>query len=470
MAEQKTAMVQDTNVKYSLGRQLLVTIEQTGYNSIYYWVSAFLTIYYTDVIGVAPAAVAGLLLGVRIFDAINDPIIGSLADRTRSRFGRYRPWVFVGGIFLAVLMVLLFNANPNWSYSTKVAYMYVFYILVTVASTCVDMTYAAMLGVMTTDGNERSKIMGKRMMFAQLGVNGIGLLAVPMIIAFGGGNMHVGYLFAVLITSCVGLPMMMVSSICAKEVVKPSPKQKKIPLKVLFQTVTKNPPAIVAYIGFFLVGFMTYGRMTMYAYYFTYFAGNAALFSTFSLWNGIGGMIGSGLITSLIIHRVKSKGTGFAYGNIICGILLIIMYFIPAPSISFFILVFFSSMAQSCAAPFNYSIIPDAVDYGEWKTSVRADGFIAAFQSFFMKIGGAVGPAVMVAIMGSVGYVANQAQTPVVLTYMNSFVTLVPGIMSIIIAIFYIFCYKLDNEKHANIVQELHERKLRDEAELSGTE
>ena len=175
-----------TDIKLSFRQRLDYGVCEFGYNAIYYWVSAFMTIFYTDIVGVSLAAVSALTLFVRIFDAINDPIIGSMADRTRSKWGRYKPWIAIGGPILAVLVVLLFSAQPGWPDHIKVIYMWVIYILVTVASTCTNMPFGALNGVLTSNSNERNKLAGLRMVIGNLGMNFTGIVAIPLVLLFGG--------------------------------------------------------------------------------------------------------------------------------------------------------------------------------------------------------------------------------------------------------------------------------------------
>lgn len=144
------------------------------------------------------AAVSLLTLVVRIFDAFNDPIIGSIADRTKSRWGRYRPWFMVGSIVMAILIVLQFACNPNWSMTLRLAWMWVIYVLLTVASTCSNMPYGAMNACITQDATDRAKTGGLRMMFANVASMLTLIIAVPLITSFRDGTTTGGALLAAL--------------------------------------------------------------------------------------------------------------------------------------------------------------------------------------------------------------------------------------------------------------------------------
>lgn len=133
------------------------------------------------------AAVSLLTLVVRIFDAFNDPIIGSIADRTKSRWGRYRPWFMVGSIVMAILIVLQFACNPNWSMTLRLVWMWVIYVLLTVASTCSNMPYGAMKACITPDATDHAKTGGLRMMFANVASMLTLIIEVPLITSLGDG-------------------------------------------------------------------------------------------------------------------------------------------------------------------------------------------------------------------------------------------------------------------------------------------
>ena len=192
---------QCTKVKLDFRERINFAISEFGYNSIHIWITAFMAIFFTDYIGVAATSVSLLMLVVRIFDAINDPIIGLLADRTRSKWGRYRPWVAIGGMVMSLLIILLFAAQPTWPMSVKVGWMWVIYILITVASTACNMPYGALNGVITSDTEERTKLSAIRMVFATIGSNFTNLIAATLILLLSGtnqtGNSARGYSLAV---------------------------------------------------------------------------------------------------------------------------------------------------------------------------------------------------------------------------------------------------------------------------------
>ena len=178
-------------------KRMYYALGDFGYNFMYYWLSTYLMIYYTDTIGIPAATVSVMMLVVRIFDAFNDPVIGSLADRTNSRWGRYRPWFMLGSIAMACFIVLIFAASPGWQMTSRLLWMWGIYLLLTVASTCSNMPYGALNGCITPDSEDRAKVSGLRMMFANVSSMVTVIIAVPLMIAFssdGSASSARGYL------------------------------------------------------------------------------------------------------------------------------------------------------------------------------------------------------------------------------------------------------------------------------------
>lgn len=465
------AVYEKTNVKLTLRERIEYSIAEYGYNSIYIWVTSWMMIYYTDTIGVAAAAVSLLTLAVRIFDGVNDPIIGSLADRTNTRFGRYKPWVACGAVALGILMILLFSAKPTWSDGRKLVWMWVLYILVTVASTCCNMPYGALNGVMTSDSHERGKIGSIRMLFACVGTYAPAIYAIPVIVAIsgfsGGPEAAPGYFWAVTISVIIGVPLLVFSAVKTKEVIKPSPTQAKIPLKKQFAAFFKNKYAIILALGYFSVGFGLYGRMGMLTYYFTYVANNAALMTTGGIICIFTSIIGPGFVNDWVYNRFHHKGRTMMVNGFLGGATAIPMFWLLPDNPLFWVSYFLSQTFTMASLATAYGTVGDTVDVGEYRTGVRVDGFIASFISLWMKIGGAVGPALLLKVMDIQGYVPNQVQNTAVLNTMSFSISLCPAILGTMILILFAF-YDMDEKKHEGIREAIEQRHMKEYAAANG--
>lgn len=453
-----------TNIKLSFRQRIDYSISEFGYNSIYYWISAFMAVFLTDQMGIAAGVVSFLTLFVRIFDGINDPIIGSMADRSVDKGkGKYKPWVRWGALAMSLSIIALFAMQASWSYTFKMIYMWVTYLLVTIFSTCCNMPFGALNGVLTSDSGERAKLSGLRMVFANVGASWAGLIAVPLIVFFSGvgdGATQTprGYLLAVIVCVVIGLPTLFWSSYKVKEVVKPPKHQVKIPMKKQFAAFFQNKYAIIIALSFFMIGFCAYGKMTVMVFYFTYVCNNAALVSIAATLGLVAAIVGSGFVGSWVFSWLKNKGTCliFCYG--LSGLFAVIGYFLTPGSTLWFITFAISQVMHCAGIGHAYGIVGDTVDAGEYKSGVRVDGFISSFVSLMMKAGGAVGPAVLIAWMGAAGYVPNVAQTATVQNVMNIGMNLITGLCCLLIVIFNLF-FDLTPEKHEKIRLELERRR-----------
>ena len=432
-----------------------------GYNFMYYWLSTYLMIYYTDTIGIPAATVSIMMLVIRIFDALNDPLIGSLADRTHTRWGRYRPWFMVGSIVMATFIVLIFAASPDWPFKGRMIWMWVIYILLTVASTCSNMPYGALNGCITPDSEDRAKVSSLRMMFANTSSMITVIIAVPLIRAFssdGSVSNARGYFYAVLITCILGIPTMILSCWKTKEVVTPPPTQKNIPIKAQMKSLIKNKPVIILIFGQFILGCVIYGRAAMLAYYWQYNAGDAGYATTYGIVSFFAAIIGTGWLGNFVFQKTRHKGKTSAILNFITAAAYYAMYFVTPPSILFWVLTFIGSMGFYAYMGIHFGAIGDAVDYGEYISGVRCDGFLSAFVSVANKAGGALMPAIGAAVLAAMNYVANTDQTPQILNAINWFVTLIPAIISTINGFLYLM-YPISTEKHREIMEELIHRR-----------
>lgn len=448
-----------TKIKLSVRQRIDYAVYDFGYMLVYYWVNAFLTIYYTDVIGVSLAAVATLTLVLRVFDALNDPIIGSIADRTKSKNGRYRPWLRYGGLAMGVLIILMFSARPEWAESKKMIWMWITYVGVTVASTCNYMPYAALCGVMTSDSGERNKLSAYRGVGSSVSGQIAAMIAVPLILAFAGSESGPeaasGYSAAVTICALIFIFLAFYTSAKTREVVTPPPKQKGIPLKMQFACVFKNKYAIILIIAFLMLGIGQYGRMAMILYYFQYVACDLGLNTIAGIITLVACLLGSGFCGIWLYNLTHHKGRVAIIAFSIHAVFAIPLYFFPATSVFFWICLFISQCAMAAVGSgVVYGMFGDVVDYGEYKYGYRVDGFVSSFISLTLKTGGAIGPALIIFIIDSLGFVPNAVQNQNVLNVLSGSISILLAICAAIAIIAFLF-YDLDDKKLADIRSEI---------------
>ena len=448
----------NTDIKVPLISKIAYGMGDVGCNFSWMFVGNFLMIFYTDVFQISMGAVAALMLFSRFWDAINDPVIGSLSDKTHTRWGRYRPWLLVAAPLTAIVLMLSFWAHPDWSPTAKIIYMVITYCILVLGYTCVNIPYGTLCGAMTQNIEERAKINTFRSVSAMIAIGIINIITVPLISSLGKGNDKRGYLLVAVIYGCIFAACHIFCFAKTKEAVE-IPEKKKISLKTQLSAVIQNRPYLIAAAGQFLFGLTLYGRNADALYSFTYVEGDQSLFSTYSLCIIIPSIIGAACFPPLF-RLTNNKGRAASIFALMTGISMVCMYFFSVESspVSFYV---FSCLAQFFFSGFNtaiYAIIPDCVEYGEWKTGLRNDGFQYAFISLGNKIGMAIGTSVLAAVLGACGYAANQQQNGAVLAVMKHSFTTIPGILWIVTAAV-LFFYRLNRKAYNQIVQEIQERK-----------
>ena len=422
-----------------------------GCNFSWMFVGNFLMIFYTDVFGISMSAVATLMLFSRFWDAINDPIIGGLSDKTHTRWGRYRPWLLFAAPLTALVLILTFWAHPDWSQTHKIIYMAVTYCILVLGYTCVNIPYGTLCGAMTQNMTERAQINTSRSVSAMIAIGIINIITIPLIEWLGNGNARQGYLLIAILYGTIFAVCHIFCFAKTKEVVE-VPVAQKIPLRLQLQAVAKNKPYLLALLGQVLFGFILYGRNADLLYYFTYVENDAVLFTYYSMAIIIPSIIGAACFPK-VFQLTSNKGWAasvFAFGT---GITIIALFFFsPVTSpIPFYL---FAALSQFFFSGFNtaiYAIIPDCVEYGEWRTGIRNDGFQYAFISLGNKIGMALGTALLALSLGWAGYEANTTQNEAVVAIMRHSFSTIPGILWVVTALA-LFFYKLDKRSYNRIL------------------
>lgn len=443
--------------KLSLISKLAYGMGDVGCNFSWMFVGNFLMIFYTDVFGIGMGAVATLMLVSRFWDAINDPVIGLLTDKTHTRWGRFRPWLLFGAPLTALVLVLTFWAHPEWSQTAKIIYMAVTYCILVLGYTCVNLPYGTLCGAMTQDIDERASLNTSRSVSAMVAIGVINIVTVPLIEWFGGGNAQYGYLAVAVLYGIIFAACHLFCFHKTREVVE-LPARQKLSLRIQLRAALKNKPYLLALLGQLLFGFILYGRNADMLYYFTYVEGSANLFSFYSLAIIVPSIIGAACFP-MVFRWTENKGWAASIFALLTGISMMGLYFFSpnGSAIPFYLL---AALSQFFFSGFNtaiYAIIPDCVEYGEWKTGVRNDGFQYAFVSLGNKIGMALGTSLLALTLGEAGYVSNAVQNLEVLDIMHHAFSTIPGALWIVTAAVLLF-YRLNKQTYNRIVNNLNQK------------
>ncbi|MFZ5352023.1 MAG: glycoside-pentoside-hexuronide (GPH):cation symporter [Bacillota bacterium] len=426
-------------------------------NLIFQYISIFLLFFYTDIFGITAAAAGTLLLVSRIFDAINDPIIGSLVDNTRSRWGKFRPYLLYGSIPLAVFTILCFS-TPQLSQSYKLLYAYITYIGLGVSYTFVNIPYSAMTAVITQDPQKRSELSSVRMVFAVIGALVVVSTAQPIVSALGRSNRQLGFLFSSIIFAFLSLLLFWLCFGMVKERVRAAEKQKIGILKIWYVLKSNTPLIIVSTAFMFdLTAYTISTSSTLY--YFKYNIGNEAL-NTIYLLISILSMI-TGMLFVPMLSRRLGKRNAAVLGLIVVIISCIGIYFTPYKNITLILIwAGISGIGYALPTALSWAMVPDTVEYGEWKTGLRTEGIIYSTYSFAQKLATAIGGAAAALILELTGYIPNQVQSSTALKGILLNMTLVPaGFM--ILTIIIISFYRLDDNSFYEILASIDQNKAK---------
>ena len=447
--------------KEAVGRKLAFASGELVYNLPWMLVSSYLAFFMTDIALIPAGAVAVLFLVCRVWDAVNDPMIGTLADRTKHKMGRYRPWM-LGAVFVFIpVVILLFWAHPDWSVGARTAWGCILYFVAVIAATSWNIPFCALNGVISPYPRERASFSSYRIFISSIACAVSTAIFIPLVTHFSGpeGNAVNGYVFAAIVVCCLGIPFAFTSILGTKEVIQPPPGQ-KMKGKEMLHLFTKNPPLIIIVIAFLVYGFLNYGRMSVGMYYFTYVWGDMNLFTLYATFNAIAAAVAAFFSAALVrLFRGKKGAMLFAYGVAIAvNLILFMLTPLNSSPVTVLILMYTAGALNGFNTALLYAMIGDAVEYGQWKTGIRADGLCSSGTSFAMKLGGAIAPTMLLALLASTGYVeGSPVQTDGALLTMNVVMNLVPAILAAISFVLFLF-YRLNDKLHAQILKDLEER------------
>jgi GPH family glycoside/pentoside/hexuronide:cation symporter len=452
-------------VGYSLG--------DTASNLVFQTIIFFITYFYTDVFGIAPATLATMFLITRIWDAVNDPIMGAIADRTNTRWGKFRPYILWVAIPFGLVAVATFT-TPDLSMTGKIIYAYVTYILLDFVYTAINVPYSALMGVMTSNSAVRTVISQFRFVAAFFGGLIVQYSVLRLVRVLGKGNEALGWQLAMAALSVLAIIMFFITFRTTKERVKP-PKEQKSYLKEDLRDLFANKPwLLIGVATVFQLMYVTI-RNGSIIYYFKYFVrdqqlmlfGNTYMFSyesmasTFLIAGSVVNILG--IILSGWFSRVFGKRNSYAGFLCATGIFTALFYFFkPGDIIPMFIMQLLASFAFGPVSVLQWAIYTDTADYSEWKTHRRATALLMAASLFALKMGVALGGALLAGLLAFHGWIANVEQTAGGLLGVKLVVSLYPAIPALIGAGIMLF-YPITNKMMVDIEKDLNDRRRKSE-------
>lgn len=444
--------------KYSYG------IGALGKDLVYGIVGTYLMIYFTDVVGLAPAFVGTLFLVARIWDTVNDPMMGMVVDNTKTKWGKFRPWILIGTILNAVVLIFLFK-KPDLDGVPLYAYFSVMYILWGMTYTIMDIPYWSMIPSLTNDKAEREKVAVIPRIFASIGGLTIATFGLTFVDTLGQGDKVKGYASLALIIAIVFIISSAITCINVKE---PSTKEAKdsgkkaerVTLKQTFNIIKQNDQLKV-FIGVVLcMNLMLQLLGGMALYYFKYATGNEGMFK---IYNGFAGFaeIGGLLLFPILAQKIGRQKL-FKIGCLVpvIGLLGLLGSGIFAPDNA--LLVILSAILVRGGGGFVLGsttvMLADVVDYGEYKLGTRNESIIFSCQTLLVKSASAFSGWAIGVGLQMMGYVANQEQSATTILGMRGLMTVAPIVFIVLCFVIYKKYYKLNGDFHEEVLTELEAR------------
>ena len=424
--------------------------EKIGYgfgdmSSSMFWkiFSYYLPFFYSNIFGLSMIDAGVLVLVTRIWDAVSDPMMGVIADRTSTRWGKYRPYLLWVAPLFSVAGILLFT-TPDWEYGAKLVWAYVTYILMMTVYTAINVPYGSMLGVMTSDSQEKTVFSSFRMFFAYGG----SFIAVacwePLCNIFGGGA-H-GFQMAMVVIAVACFILFLLCFLLTKEHLKTI---STVSVGADFKSLLTNKPWWLLIGGALGSNLFNTVRGATVPYFFSdIIPGGATVLGVVfyaGLFLGVGevcNMLGVALAVP-VTKRIGKKST-FMLMNGLLAVLSIMFFFVPCTSTGFLLMLVLQVLISICTgviSPLVWSMYADVSDYAELKYKTASTGLIFSSGSMSQKFGSAIGGSAIMWLLGACGYSAENAVQPEsaiqCLWWLMSFIPALVAALSLLVTWFY---------------------------------
>ncbi len=422
----------------------------------------FLLYYYTDVFGLAPAAVGTMFLVTKIIDAVSDPAMGLVADRTESRWGKFRPYLLWAAIPYGFFGFAMFF-SPELSSTAKLVYAYATYTLMMLAYTAVNVPYSALMGVISPSSTERTKVAAYRFIAAFAAGWLIATFVTPLKNILGGGDEVTGFRLTMGLFALISIALFWICFATTKERVHP--EQEHSHIRSDLRALLGNGPWIALFFSAIFALSNAAIRAGSTVFYFKYYVGDdgtpiflifdkTAVFLSLSMFGLIAGLT----MTDALCRRFDKRHLMIALtlGNAVA----MALFFIIPPD-QYWLMValgFVGSVIIGPTPALVWSMYADCADYGEWKTGQRTTALVFSAAQFAQKMGLAIGAGLSGYILYLFGFVANQVQSANSITGIKLMFSVFPATLAALSGAA-IFFYRLSDDKVKQIERELSERR-----------
>ena len=447
----------------------LSLVEKVGYGlgdmaSNFYmgFFGIFLLYYYTDVWGISPAAAGTMFLVTKIIDAFSDPAMGLLADRTNTRWGKYRPYLLWVAVPYAALGYLLF-LGPDLSQTGKLIFAYVSYSLVMLGYTAINVPYSALLAVISPVAKEREKATQFRFIFASLGTLLVGATTKPLVEWLGNGNELTGFRLTIILFAVLTVILFWITFATTKERIKPI-KQKTRMIDDM-SVLIKNISWVVLAISGILIVIGLISRVSSAAFYMKYYmpGGEDKILwwmdrTSLLITLGFVGQLFGALLTPTFL-RIFDKRQLMIFMNILNASILLGCFFVP--NSLYWMVVFFHVGSIFCFGviiTLLFAMYTDCSEYGEWVSGKNSAGLTVSASMFSLKTGSAFGSAIPGFVLAAFGFIANEVQTPEAIQGIRIIFNVVPAVFFFAAGVLMVQ-YKINGKTLRKVEKDLLERR-----------
>ena len=426
-----------------------------------YWsgVSLYLLYFYTDVVGITPQ-MAGLIYAIGIaWDAITDPFMGYMAERTRTKMGSYRPYIYYGSIPLALSFVVLLWVPP-FEGMLLLSFLIVVNLIHRTCFTIVSVPYSSLTARITDDSDERTKLTTARMLAASFGTFSISALAFPIVLYFGGGEEALGFVYLGLIAGLVAVIILSITVYFVEERSFEFTKAELPNFSKVFKSVSNNYPFWIVFSAI-LILISTYLMFNNNLIYFSKYA------LGFHEYQGLilGVLSGTNLLAipiwAFLAIKVGKKNTWMiSMAFLFVGFL--IFYFYPISELNELLYILGCiGFANGATGVLFWSMLPDTIEYGEWRTGIRTESSLYGFMTFAQKGAIAIAIAILGTVLTKIGFEPNEEQTAQTLSDLKSLMSIIP-LIGVFISFVLVYFYPIDKEFHQKLIDEIRVRKTQD--------
>jgi len=454
--------VSNASAPLSFTEKLGYGLGDTASNFFFQTFNIFLLYYYTDIFGLPAAAVGTMFLVTKIVDAVTDPVMGLIADRTETRWGKFRPYLLWAAIPYGVLGYAMF-ANPALSTNGKLVYAYVTYTLMMLAYTAINVPYSALMGVISASSIERTKVSSYRFICAFTAAWIIGTFVTPLKNTLGGGDEALGFQLTMIIFAVFSVALFWFCFATTRERVHPV--QEKTDMRLDFKALASNGPWIALFICAIFTLMNVAVRNGTLLYYFKYYVGDDGT-RIFLIFDKTAVFMSLGLLSMVVgIALTKTLCDYFEKRSLLITLMVLnaisMATFYVTPPDEYWLMLAINCVGTIVIGPtpaLVWAMYADCADYGEWKSGRRITALTFSSLQFAQKLGLAVGAGLAGVVLGLFGFVANEVQSAEALTGIRLIFSVLPAVLALAGAAAILF-YRIDSRTIAQFETELAGRR-----------